>query len=195
MLSINRKPDLELEYRFKIDDKGKMSRILNKLAKIVVKREHQTNVMFDNTEKLMQISNGRVRIQTIKNRKKVLTYKKPITTKGHINKEIEYEIEFVDTNGQIEKILKAMEFTPATSYERFRTQWETDGVIITLDEYPFSDLIEIEGPREKIENITKKLGFNPKKGLLMPCDTLFQEWRKERGLPFKPHMRFNDFNK
>ena len=95
----------------------------------------------------------------------------------------------------MEKILKAMDYSPTTSYERFRTEWIIGNTHVTLDEYPYSDLLEIEGKKKEIEMVAKKLGFSDKDGLIKPADTLFQEWRKARGLNFKPHMRFNDFDK
>ena len=30
---------------------------------------------------------------------------------------------------------------------------------------------------------------------LKPVDTLFTEWRLAKGLPFKPHMTFKDYDK
>ena len=55
---------------------------------------------------------------------------------------------------------------------------------------------ELKGKLEnKIIEIASKLNLNLKKNLTDACDTLFQEWRKERGLPFKPHMRFEDYDK
>lgn len=195
MKRADQKPDLEVEYRFKVYDKKRLIKLLNSLIKKPVKRVYELSVMFDNPHGLMQTTNGRVRVRTIGRFKKVFTYKKPVKTNKSVNKELEYEVEFRDENNQIEKILNAMEFDPTTSYERYRTEWKVNKSTIMLDEYPFADLLEIEGPEKDIISLSKKFGFNPRGGLTKACDTLFQEWRKERGLPFKPHMRFNDFDK
>lgn len=195
MIATSNKPDIEVEYRFEVKEKKDLIRLLDKLSDGKVNRNYQLNVMFDNPLGLMQNTNGRIRIQTTGKHNKVLTYKKPIKTKSSVNKEIEYEIEFVDKNKQIEKILRSVDFAPTTSYERYRTQWSIGKVAVTLDEYPFTDLIEIEGSQKEIKRLSEILGFDPRHGLTKPCDTLFQEWRKERGLSFKPYMRFNDFDK
>jgi len=192
----NNKLDIEVEYKFKIEDKSALIALLDRKALNKKSREYQNNVMFDNPQKLMQVTDGRVRVRTSgESGNKTLTYKKPLPAENGAKMEIEYEIEFTDINSQIEKILEAMEFTPKTSYERYRTQWQIGNSHVTLDEYPYSDFIEIEGAKEEIELLAKEFGFDIARGLTKPTDTLFQEWRKEKGLPFKPHMRFYDFNK
>ena len=189
-------PDIEVEYKFIVEDKGALVMLLDRKSSIKKDREHQSNVMFDNPLGVMQVTDGRVRVRTHgQSGNKTLTYKKPLSPENGAKREIEYEIVFTDTNSQIEKILRAMEFTPSTSYERYRTEWQIGNIHVTLDEYPYSDFIEIEGVKSEIEALAKELGFDISQGLTKPVDTLFQEWRKKYNLPFKPHMRFNDFDK
>lgn len=188
--------DIELEYKFLVKDRQVLIEVLNKKIPPDKKRQYQSNVMFDNSQGLMQITDGRVRVRTLgADGKKVLTYKKPLPSENGAKREIEYEIKFTDETTQIEKILEAMEFIPSTSYERYQTKWVIDGVHVTLDEYPFGDFVEIEGKKEAIEKIALELGFVLSDGLIKPIDTLFQEWRKSNGLPFKPQMKFDDFDK
>ena len=193
---MSNKNNIELEYKFWVKDKEKLIKVLNQKTSASKPRQYQSNVMFDNPAGTMQKTDGRIRVRTFGDSgEKTLTYKKPLPPQNGAKREIEYEIRFHDPNGQIEKILEAMEFLPTTSYERFQTTWEIDGVHVTLDEYPFADIIEIEGEKKDIERVAQELGFSTQQGLIKPADTLFQEWRKERGLTFKPHMRFDDFNK
>lgn len=193
---MNKKVNIELEYKFWVKDKKSLIKILNTKTSKKKPCQYQNNMMFDNPAGLMQITDGRIRVRTLGNSgNKTLTYKKPLPPKNGAKREIEYEVVFKDTKSQIEKILEAMKFEPTTSYERYQTSWEINGVNVTLDEYPYADIIEIEGKKQAIEKIAEELGFNIQEGLTKPTDTLFQEWRRKRGLPFKPHMRFNDFNK
>lgn len=192
----NNKPDIEIEYKFKVEDKESLVSLLDHLSGDKKPREYQSNVMFDNPQELMQITDGRIRVRTLgESGKKELTYKKPLPPENGAKHEIEYEIEFFDSNNQIENILTAMEFVPNSSYERYRTEWRIKNVQITLDEYPYGDFIEIEGEKDAIENMAKELHFDISQGITKPTDTLFQEWRKERALSFKPHMKFDDFDK
>ncbi len=148
--------------------------------------------MYDNPQQLMKITDGRVRVR-ITGRKCEFSYKKPITRDG-IKKEEEFEV-LVSNPFILEKILERMEFKPASSYERYRTELKKGDIKVTIDEYPFSSYLEIEGREEEIKKIAKKLGFSLKDNLTDSCDTLFQKWRQERGLPFRPHMRFEDYDR
>ncbi len=188
--------DIEVEYKFKVNNKAGLTTILNKIAIKKFDRQYQCNVMFDNNQGLMQRTDGRLRVRVLgKTGNKMLTYKKPLLAKGGAKREIEYEIKFRDQDEQIEKILEAIEFTPTTSYERYQSKWRLGNIHITLDEYPFTTLVEIEGTGKEIKGVSEQLGFDVRLGLTMPVDTLFQEWRKERGLSLKTQMKFDDFDK
>lgn len=190
------KQSIELEYKFTVLDKRALVSLLDKKYSKKKNRQYQSSVMFDNPSGLMKVTDGRIRVRTLgEDGKKTLTYKRPLPPKDEAKREIEYEIKFYDKSGNIEKILEAMEFTPSSSYERYQTSWEAGEAHITLDEYPYGVFIEIEGPKDKIERVASELSFSLEDGLTKPADTLFQEWRKERGLPFKPHMNFTDYGK
>ncbi|HEX9008544.1 MAG TPA: class IV adenylate cyclase [Patescibacteria group bacterium] len=156
------------------------------------KRLYEKTVMFDNPSGLMQITDGRVRLRQTGDEVE-FSYKKPITRNG-IKEEIEYETKVGDFK-IIEKILNKMEFKAVSSYERYRTTIKNSSVKITIDEFPFTSFIEIEGTRQNILEMSKKLGLEKMTNITQSCDSLFQEWRKKRGLAYKPHMRFYDFNK
>ncbi len=189
-------PNIEVEYKFQIEDKQSIIGKLNDVAVKSYNREYQSNVMYDNKDGLMQKTDGRIRLRYLgESGKKVLTYKKPLESVNGAKREIEYEIDFSDKEEQIENILNAMEFDITTSYERYRTEWKINSAHITIDEYPFADFVEIEGEQEEIEKIALMLGLDFDKALDKPADTLFQEWRKNRGLSFKGVMRFDDYDK
>lgn len=123
-----------------------------------------------------------------------MSYKKPFDSNSNIKKEIEYEINVSDFDNA-KKIIEAMGFFPVSSYERYRTTFERDNVKIMIDEFPFANFVEVEGDEVDVVNVSKELGFNIEDSLSLPCDTLFQKWRKERGLQFKEHLTFEDFDK
>ncbi|MDR1300273.1 MAG: class IV adenylate cyclase [Candidatus Nomurabacteria bacterium] len=187
---------VETEYKFAVENIKKVERLLSGIAEPILDRQYQSNVMFDNKEKLMQYTNGRVRVRVLGDTgNKVLTYKKPLRSTNGAKRETEYEVTFFDAKNNIESILKALEFSPTTSYERYRSEWKLDGATITLDEYPFANFIEIEGKQQNIQRVVKKLNFHVADALTDPADTLFQKWRKEHGLSFKAHLRFDDYDK
>lgn len=123
------KPDIEVEYKFRVEDKKSLISTLNKTFKQTKNHEYQSNIMFDNPKQLMQKTDERIRVRTKGHkREKTLTYKKPLTSIEGAKREIEYEIDFIDTTSQIEKILSVMEFDPTTSYERHQSKWLSDSI-------------------------------------------------------------------
>lgn len=184
---------IEVELKFPLEDVDSSRIVLQKLGFVIdQKRGLEINTMFDNKSGLMQQSNGRIRLRkTIKGVE--FCYKLPLVSEG-IKRELELEVELSDY-AIMESILEKMEYTPTTGYERYRTILSKDGVKVTIDEFPFASFLEIEGDEENIISVAGEIGFDLKDNLMKPCDTLFSEWREERGLPFKPYMRFEDYDK
>jgi len=190
---------VEIELKFEIQ-KERIPSYLERLAKIdfavTTRRTLEKTVMFDNQEKLMQLTNGRVRLRVSKQGGD-LSYKKPLGQKT-IKKEVEHEITV--SNAQTTKeILNKMGFRPTTSYERYRTTLKNQegSLKVTIDEFPFATFIEIETSRSEtaIRKLAKLLGLKLGQSLTQPCDTLFRKWREAHGLPPKPHLRFNSYDK
>ena len=185
---------IETELKFPID-KRKIKRIIRLLKRMGFnggRRVYEKTVMYDNDRQIMQTTDGRIRLR-VSDDSVELSYKKPLSRKN-IKREVEYEVE-VSNFQTTEKILAMMGFVPTTSYERYRTTFTKGEIKVTIDEYPFANFLEIEGKKEKIKNLALELGFLLRANLTDPCDTLFQKWRKEKGLDFKPHMRFEDYDK
>ena len=179
--------ETELKFLLEIPVKDFISRI-----NISAERVYQKTVMFDNAEGLMQKTNGRIRLRKTDN-KISISYKLPLSTKT-AKKEIEWETT-IDSWQVGEELLKAMGFHQTTAYEKYRTSFIYDGATVEIDEYPFSNFVEIEGDEENIKKIALKLGFDLTKSLTNACDTLFAEWRLQKGLPIKSIMMFEDYNK
>jgi adenylate cyclase class 2 len=49
------------------------------------------------------------------------------------------------------QFLEALDYQPIFYYEKYRTTYELDGILIMLDELPYGNFVEIEG--ETIESI------------------------------------------
>ncbi len=187
---------IEIEFKFKVN-KSAITRLIRKLMSlnfVFGKRLYEKTVMYDNPAQIMQVTDGRVRLRQTGDSVE-LSYKKPLTREG-IKKEIEYEVVVSDFD-TTQKILAKLEFVPVSSYERYRTTvFSPDKIVkVTIDEFPFANYLEIEGDEKKIREVVDQLGFSPTDNITKSCDSLFQEWRIQRGLAFKPHMLFSDFDK
>ena len=181
---------LEIELKFLLTTP--ISNFIDRLNVIKPNRLYQKTVMFDNDGGLMKETNGRVRLRQ-NGDKTTLSYKLPLPSET-VKREIEWETN-IDSWQVGEEILKAMGFHQTTSYEKYRTSFDYNGSKIEIDEYPFATFVEIEGGENDIKKIAEDIGFDLSKVLIKSCDTLFTEWRAERGLPMKPHMLFEDYDK
>ena len=155
-------------------------------------RIYQKTVMFDNEQDLMQKTNGRIRLRQA-GELVTLSYKLPLSSEI-VKKEIEWETK-IDGWLVGEELLKAMGFLETTSYEKYRTSFDYMDSKVEIDEYPFATFVEIEGEENAIKNIALHLGFDLTSALTKPCDTLFNEWRKEKGLSMSLQMSFENYNK
>lgn len=123
----------------------------------------------------------------------ILSYKRPLVREG-IKQEIEYETPIIQYSS-IDKILQRIGFEPVTSYERYRTTWEynhKDGLVhVDVDEFPFGNFVEIEGPTTKsIQKVASMLLLDTKQHLGEPYDTIYTQSMLSRGEKPELHIRF-----
>ena len=190
---------IEIEYKFQLA-KEALSNLQGKLEKLYFTnkgRLYEKTTMYDNPDNLMQRTNGRIRIRNVGEVQVEFSYKKPLPSDGGPKKEIEYEVSLEQGSEALKHIVEHMGFHETTSYERYRTTFTnaTRTIKVTLDEFPFANFIEVEGDEKDVTKTAEALGFRLADHLNKSCDTLFTEWRAERGLPMTNHMRFEDYDK
>lgn len=119
-------------------------------------KNYEKTIMFDTPDGFLAKEDARLRVRQISREKdsddqKIeFSYKRRIKTVGGIKKEEEIESEFQTDILNLMAILKRMNYAPVSSYERFReTYWHGNSLKITLDEFPFGYILEIEGEKEK----------------------------------------------
>lgn len=184
----------EIEYKFALTGSiAEMSRRLTSLGFQLSKRHRERTTMFDNDEGLMRVTNGRLRLRR-SGRQASMSYKKPLPNQsGGPKRETEFQID-VSSYAQAWKIIGRLGFKESSSYEKYRLAARRCDVTVTIDEYPYQTFVEIEGPPEEIRRVAGQLGFDIRSHLSEPADTLFNRWRRERGLPEKMHLRFTDYD-
>lgn len=121
-------------------------------------REKEINLVFDSPA-VRLIEHGQLlRLRRIGTRT-ILTYKGPAENAKHRSRE---EIEFTLQDGDaLEIILDRLGFSSIFRYEKFRTEYKRPGEegIVTVDETPIGDFIELEGPPAWIDETAHQLGF------------------------------------
>ena len=110
----------------------------------------------------------------------VLTYKGPAGNGPHKSRE---EIELrVEDGPAMEQILLALGYHAGFRYEKYRTTFrgESDGEpgIVTLDETPMGDFLELEGPEYWIDGTAVKLGFCAQDHVVSTYAELYHEFQQ-----------------
>ena len=63
---------------------------------------------------------------------------------------------------KMDAILRALGFSPAFVYEKFRAEWSDGEGHVVLDHTPIGDVAEIEGKSRWIDRIARELGVTPR---------------------------------
>jgi len=191
----------ELEIKFLLNTK-QAAALRNNILKIknisYEGRFYEKTMMFDNQEKTMDKDDARLRVRQIsdpkdsKNYTIEFSYKRRIKADGGIKKEEEIETSFKTDIDSFLQILSKMGYQLVSSYERYRETYILNGVKITLDEFPFGYILEIEGDNSGIHQICKLLNLKMKKSYPLSCDDAYVDLCKKNHIKPKDHILFDD---
>jgi adenylate cyclase class IV len=85
-----------------------------------------------------------------------------------------------------------MGYEITTSYERYRETYKTKDIKITLDEFPFGYILEIEGEEDSINKICDLLKLDREKSYPLSCDDVYVELCEKQNIKPKDHILFDD---
>jgi adenylate cyclase class 2 len=152
-------------------------------------RQLETDQTFDLPTNDLRQSGRLLRLRSAGGRW-TITYKGPpdASVKHKSREEIEADV----TDGPaFAQILERLGYRPSFAYEKFRTTFKAsseDG-IVTLDETPIGDFLELEGPGYWIDQTAARLGFGPGDYITSSYATLYEEYRRNHATV--PHdMKF-----
>jgi adenylate cyclase class 2 len=114
--------------------------------------------------------------------KGIITWKGPGERGPHKSRpELETSVGSVETLG---KILAQIGFEPSFRYEKYRTEYvseDSEGVV-TFDETPIGNFLELEGPAAWIDETARKLEFAPQDYILESYGRLYLADCERRGV-------------
>ncbi|WP_119068002.1 class IV adenylate cyclase [Aggregatilinea lenta] len=114
-----------------------------------------------------------------------LTFKAPPAEDADLpaNVRTRFEAEVtVDNFETMDLILRRLGYHPNVVYEKYRTTYDYGEVEIVLDEMPFGNFIEVEGPAEGIESALAALGLADAPRILGSYMDLFARVKLALGL-------------
>ncbi len=115
-----------------------------------------------------------------------------------VRKEIEIEYSFDPKEGDsVQEIFEdVLRCKRMSSYERFRSFFDINGIQVTLDEFPYGLMIEFEFGDEleekEVLNTIKSFGINISGASKLSCDDKYLELCKKNAVKALPDISFKD---
>lgn len=181
----------ELEVKFYLSDRPALEERLRKMgAHLAQDRLHEVNLRFDTPHGELRRTAQVLRLR--KDTAVRLTYKGAARERDGVQQRIEIEL-IVDDFKSCRLLLEALGYHVCLIYEKFRTTYLVDEVQVTLDELPYGDFVEVEGPDAgRIRLVAERLGLRWQSRILMSYAALFEQVRVSLNLPFRD-LTFENF--
>ncbi|MBP1692649.1 MAG: putative adenylate cyclase [Chloroflexi bacterium] len=181
----------ELELKYYVLDLDRIEAKLKELgAACYQQRILEKNLRFDTPDRALTREGKVLRLRY--DTEVRITYKGPSQAREGIR--LREEIEFVADNYEAARaFLLALGYQVSVFYEKYRTVYLLGEVHIMLDELPYGNFVEIEGPDPaSIQAINSGLGLNWETRIPESYTMLFDRLHEVRKLPFRD-LSFDNF--
>ena len=173
----------EIEVKFYLRDlAGLRLRLLALGAQPVQPRVLEVNLRFDTPQRTLYQAGQVLRLR--QDTEARVTFKGPGYEQAgaRLRQEIEYT---VGDFALARQLFEALGFEVYMTYEKYRATFSLGRVLVTLDEMPFGDFAEIEGPDgETIQQAASQLGLRWEARCLESYTLLFENIKQALGLKF-----------
>ncbi len=173
---------LEQEAKFWLGHPEKLEAGLKALgAQLVQPRTYELNLRFDTPDGHLAKAFQALRLR--QDRKARLTFKGAADLASAVSSREEIEVEVGDIQTARE-ILEALGYRVVVSYEKYRAAYQFGGVEVSVDEMPFGNFCEIEGPdTESIQTAAQKLDLDWSARSKLSYLVIFEKLKLEFSLP------------
>lgn len=173
--------NLEIESKFWVSDLARIEANLIAVGAVVVEiRAFESNIRFDTQDSSYTRDRKVVRLRKYHDNR--LTYKGPGEIKEGALSRVEIET-VVSDHENTRLILHALGFEERAVYEKYRAMYEYKGSLVTLDELPYGNFIEIEGTTPtNIAEIARILNLQPERAIPASYQGIFEQLRAKFGL-------------
>jgi adenylate cyclase class 2 len=181
--------DQEIEVKFCVRDLLTIERRLQRLgAQVTAPRVREVNLRFDTADGLLTREHKVLRLR--QDAGAVMTFKGPQQAGADVS--VRQEIEFsVSDYEAARRLLEALGYQVSIVYEKYRTTYTLEDLTIVLDEMPFGNFIEIEGPESaSIQRAAALLSLDWQARTAISYLALFQHLKTARGLEAQ-HLTFD----
>lgn len=176
--------DHELEVKFYLNNRRSIESKLRSLdANLIYVRTYELNLRFDTPAGDLGREHRVLRLRQDAHAR--LTFKGPSQVREDVN--ARQEIEFMVSDfGAAQRLLEALGYQMAFSYEKYRATYELNDLEITLDDLPFGTFTEIEGPdAASIQAVARDLGLDWSARITDSYTALFFRMKQNRGMDIR----------
>jgi adenylate cyclase class 2 len=167
----------EIEIKFRVDDLPALNRRLRSSGfHLETKRTHELNTLYDLPGNPLRARGDILRLRRF-GEHWVLTHKGKSKAGPHKTR-AENETNVSDGR-KMEVILRALKFSPAFRYEKFRAEWSDGKGRVVVDHTPIGDFGEIEGPSRWIDQTARLLRIPRSEYITKSYSELFADWKKQ----------------
>jgi adenylate cyclase class 2 len=174
----------EIESKFYVRSLERVKDQLEALGAICTNpRIFEYNLRFDDRQKSLERQNKVLRLRKSDDIR--MTFKGPGERRGgSISRaEIELVVNDFDTAKQL---VESLGYRVSAVYEKYRAMYSFEGAIVTLDELPYGNFVEIEGENpEAIAVIARKLGLKTEASIPTSYLGLFEQLKMVKDLDGK----------
>lgn len=181
----------EIEVKFIVGDLAKIEARLKDLgAEPTQARTHELNLRFDTPSGELKRTFQVLRLR--QDTAARLTYKGPGVLQEGVRSRQELEFEVSDFS-TARRFLEALGYAVAMIYEKYRTVYDLDGMHVALDEMPYGNFVEIEGPDiPSLQAFNRRLGLDWSAAVSESYTALFDGLKLRLGLKFRD-LLFENF--
>ncbi len=142
-------------------------------ARIKTPRELESDTLYDTSALSLREGDQILRVR-MRGERCTLTYKGPAERSTYKSREeLESDLE---NPAAFLKILTSLGYAPVFRYEKYRTTYTDGSGLITLDETPIGDFLELEGEGSWIDEVAAKLGHSAADYVTSSYARLYREY-------------------
>jgi adenylate cyclase class IV len=93
-------------------------------------------------------------------------------------------------NATSEIKIQNVKYKKENSYEKIRIEYIIDSTEVRVEIYPFGCFIELEGDKNKIWGVARKLGYSKSDSITKHADDTYLRWNKKMGLKELWNVKF-----
>jgi len=187
------KTEHELEVKFYVAQLPALENRVRTLgAARVFVRTYEVNLRFDTPARELTGAHRVLRLR--QDAQALMTFKGPSQARDDVNARQEIEFEVSDFQAA-RRLLEALGYQVEASYEKYRTTYELEGVKITLDELPYGNFCEVEGPDpDSIQSVARQIGLDWSARVMDSYLAMFSCLKEKKGWDFRD-LTFKNFEK